>query len=71
MRKGGLEPPRGHPHYHLKVARIPIPPLPQSVIEELDSSIHINIYATEIMREKFGKINQGFFDRVKQEGHTR
>src|SRR5262245_35747179 len=27
MRKGGLEPPRGCPHYHLKVARIPIPPL--------------------------------------------
>ena len=27
MRKGGLEPPRGKPHYHLKVARIPIPPL--------------------------------------------
>ena len=27
MRKGGLEPPRGFPHYHLKVARIPIPPL--------------------------------------------
>ena len=27
MRKGGLEPPRGYPHYHLKVARIPIPPL--------------------------------------------
>ena len=28
MREGGLEPPRGHPHYHLKVARIPIPPPP-------------------------------------------
>ena len=29
MRKGGLEPPRGNPHYHLKVARLPIPPLSQ------------------------------------------
>lgn len=27
MRKGGLEPPRDCSHYHLKVARIPIPPL--------------------------------------------
>lgn len=27
MRKRGLEPLRGDPHYHLKVARIPIPPL--------------------------------------------
>ncbi len=27
VRKGGLEPPRGNPHYHLKVARLPIPPL--------------------------------------------
>lgn len=27
MRKRGLEPLRGKPHYHLKVARIPIPPL--------------------------------------------
>jgi hypothetical protein len=27
MRKRGLEPLRGNPHYHLKVARIPIPPL--------------------------------------------
>lgn len=31
MRKGGLEPPRGNPHYHLKVARLPIPPLSQDV----------------------------------------
>ena len=30
MREGGLEPPRGYPHYHLKVARIPIPPLTQT-----------------------------------------
>ena len=29
LRKGGLEPPRGNPHYHLKVARLPIPPLSQ------------------------------------------
>lgn len=29
VRKGGLEPPRGNPHYHLKVARLPIPPLSQ------------------------------------------
>ena len=27
MRKRGLEPLRGFSHYHLKVARIPIPPL--------------------------------------------
>lgn len=27
---GGLEPPRGYPHYHLKVARIPIPPHSQT-----------------------------------------
>ncbi len=26
MRTGGLEPPRENSHYHLKVARIPIPP---------------------------------------------
>lgn len=33
MRKGGVEPPRVLPHYHLKVARIPIPPLPQAYKE--------------------------------------
>ena len=30
MRKGGLEPPQDFSHYHLKVARLPIPPLPRS-----------------------------------------
>ena len=27
--KGGLEPPRGNPHYALNVARLPVPPLRQ------------------------------------------
>ncbi len=31
MRKRGLEPLRGNPLYHLKVARLPIPPLSQDV----------------------------------------
>lgn len=52
MRKGGLEPPRGYPHYHLKVARIPIPPLPHSV-EEQYFIIGRNIYARK---------NQGLMD---------
>gem|GEM_PF-6900048 len=30
MRKGGLEPPRGFPLYHLKVARLPVSPLPHN-----------------------------------------
>ena len=30
--KGGLEPPRGNPHYALNVARLPVPPLRQCVI---------------------------------------
>ena len=35
MRKGGLEPPRGNPHYHLKVARLPIPPLSRDAIRKI------------------------------------
>ena len=34
MRKRGLEPLRGNPHYHLKVARIPIPPLSLSILHK-------------------------------------
>ncbi len=29
MRPRGLEPPRGYPHWHLKPARLPIPPRPR------------------------------------------
>ena len=32
MRKGGLEPPRPCGHWHLKPARLPIPPLPRRVL---------------------------------------
>lgn len=47
MRKGGLEPPRDFSHYHLKVARIPIPPLPQ-VASSLEST-----NSAEIRTSKF------------------
>ncbi len=32
MRKGGLEPPRDFSHYHLKVACLPVPPLPHEKV---------------------------------------
>ena len=45
MRKGGLEPPRGNPHYHLKVARIPIPPLPHNQRkDEREVTIRVRLF---------------------------
>ena len=38
MRKGGLEPPKGFPYYHLKVARLPVPPLSRKPDSPTNSS---------------------------------
>lgn len=35
LRTGGLEPPRENSHYHLKVARIPIPPRSLGMYDEI------------------------------------
>src|SRR5699024_2917676 len=35
VRPRGLEPPRGHPHYALNLARLPIPPRPHYIINQL------------------------------------
>ena len=37
LRMRGLEPPRGYPHWHLKPARLPIPPHPQKPVQEFRS----------------------------------
>ena len=41
MRKGGLEPPQGNPHYHLKVARLPIPPLSHVIFKNRQDDIFL------------------------------
>ena len=57
MRKGGLEPPRGNPHYHLKVARIPIPPL-SHVLEK--KRYYINSGDSAQAKKKFLQISARF-----------
>lgn len=42
MRKGGLEPPRDFSHYHLKVACLPISPLPQKQIKNIYKKMNFN-----------------------------
>jgi hypothetical protein len=38
VRRRGLEPPRGCPHQHLKLARLPVPPPPHAVFRFLDQA---------------------------------